>query len=73
MLGSRYALPSVCRCGSAHYILHEELELILNQLYLLAGCCTQSSVLYRVSFPAKIRKLETLWLVFSQEAGASVE
>lgn len=40
--------------GSAYYILHEELELILNQLCLLVGCCTQSCVLYQVPFPAKI-------------------
>lgn len=64
MLGSRYALQSFCRCGSAYYTLHEELELILNQLYLLVGCCTESCVLYEVPFPAKIRELESLWLVF---------
>lgn len=40
MLGSRYILLSVCRCGSTHYILHEGVELVLNQLCLLVGCCT---------------------------------
>lgn len=72
MLGSRYTPQSVCGCGSAYYILHEELELILNQLCLLDVALI---AVFYMEYLSQ-RKSESWRLYgcsFHREAGASLE
>lgn len=73
MLGSRYTAQSVCRCGSAYYILLEELELVLNQLCLLVDVALGAVFWIEYLSQQKSESWRLCGWSAHREAGASLE